>query len=91
MLLHLWATTWHCPLAAPPHRLAGVQVDIKDLDEVLVRDVGAKIASSGRWPLLIDTSGQASVFLRYMVRPAPPVCSLNQPIKITLHPLHDAA
>jgi hypothetical protein len=35
---------------------------------VLVRDVGGKIAASGRWPLVIDTSGQASVFLRYMVR-----------------------
>jgi hypothetical protein len=34
----------------------------------LVRDVGDKIKADGRWPLVIDTSGQASVFLRYLVR-----------------------
>eukprot|EP00798_Chlamydomonas_sp_ICE-L_P018545 gene18545-25052_t len=37
-----------------------------DLDDVLVRDVGDKIKGDGRWPLVIDTSGQTSVFLRYM-------------------------
>ena len=45
----------------------GVPVEIKELDDVLVRDVGAKIKADGRWPLVIDTSGQASVFLRYLV------------------------
>ena len=39
----------------------------QELDDVLVRDVGDKIKSDGRWPLVIDTSGQASVFLRYLV------------------------
>ena len=34
---------------------------------MLVKDVGSKIKSDGRWPLVIDTSGQASVFLRYLV------------------------
>ena len=40
----------------------------QELDDVLVRDVGNKIKSDGRWPLVIDTSGQAGVFLRYLVR-----------------------
>ena len=40
----------------------------QELDDVLVRDVGDKIKSDGRWPLVIDASGQASVFLRYLVR-----------------------
>ncbi|GAX77970.1 hypothetical protein CEUSTIGMA_g5412.t1 [Chlamydomonas eustigma] len=46
--------------------VAGVPVGIKELDDVLVRDVGNKIKSDGRWPLIIDPSGQASVFLRYL-------------------------
>jgi len=46
--------------------LPGAPVDIRDLDDVLVRDVGGKLAASGKWPLVIDTSGQASVFLRYL-------------------------
>ncbi|KAG1662647.1 hypothetical protein FOA52_009632 [Chlamydomonas sp. UWO 241] len=46
--------------------LPGVPVDIKELDDVLVRDVGDRIQSDGRWPLVIDPSGQASVFLRYL-------------------------
>ncbi|KXZ44826.1 hypothetical protein GPECTOR_61g779 [Gonium pectorale] len=47
---------------APP---PGVPVAIKALHDVLVRDVGGLIAASGRWPLVLDSSGQASVFLRY--------------------------
>ncbi|CAB3998861.1 IQ motif and ankyrin repeat domain-containing [Paramuricea clavata] len=43
----------------------GVKVSIKELDDVLMRDVGGKIAESGRWPLIIDTSSQTSTFLRY--------------------------
>ncbi|KAL6763750.1 hypothetical protein V8C86DRAFT_2489622 [Haematococcus lacustris] len=48
--------------------LPGLPLDIKDLDEVLIRDVGGRLAASGRWPLVIDASGsgQASVFLRYL-------------------------
>lgn len=38
---------------------------IKDLDDVLFRDIGGKIAADGRWPLLIDSSPQTSTFLRY--------------------------
>lgn len=44
--------------------VVGQLVGIKDLDDVLVRDVGGKLAATGKWPLVIDTSGQASVFLR---------------------------
>ncbi|XP_070557089.1 IQ motif and ankyrin repeat domain-containing protein 1-like [Ptychodera flava] len=43
----------------------GVKCNIKELDEVLMRDVGGKIASDGRWPLLIDSSGRVATFLRY--------------------------
>ncbi|XP_015755479.1 PREDICTED: putative IQ motif and ankyrin repeat domain-containing protein [Acropora digitifera] len=43
----------------------GVKVLLRDLDDVLFRDVGGKIAEDGRWPLLIDTSPQSSTFLRY--------------------------
>ncbi|XP_068747717.1 IQ motif and ankyrin repeat domain-containing protein 1-like [Montipora capricornis] len=43
----------------------GVKVMLRDLDDVLLRDVGGKIAEDGRWPLLIDTSPQSSTFLRY--------------------------
>ncbi|XP_002731762.2 IQ motif and ankyrin repeat domain-containing protein 1-like [Saccoglossus kowalevskii] len=45
--------------------IIGVGCNIKELDEVLMRDVGAKIATDGRWPLIIDTSGRAVTFLRY--------------------------
>lgn len=34
---------------------------------MLIRDVGGKIKADGRWPLVVDPSGQASVFLRYLV------------------------
>ncbi|GFN81375.1 fam83h antisense RNA 1 (head to head) [Plakobranchus ocellatus] len=43
----------------------GLKVPVKELDDVLFRDVGNRIKDSGKWPLLIDQSGQASTFLRY--------------------------
>lgn len=52
-------------IEAGGEELVGVSVEIRDLDEVLLRDVGGKIEASGKWPLVIDTSEQASVFLRY--------------------------
>ena len=39
--------------------------NIKELDDVLMRDVGDRIQQDGRWPLLIDWSLQVSIFLRY--------------------------
>ncbi|XP_038057006.1 IQ motif and ankyrin repeat domain-containing protein 1-like isoform X2 [Patiria miniata] len=43
----------------------GVKANIKELHDVLMRDVGDKIKNDGRWPLIIDPSGRASTFLRY--------------------------
>ncbi|KAJ8305740.1 hypothetical protein KUTeg_016285 [Tegillarca granosa] len=51
--------------AATDEELPGVKVNIRELDDVLLRDVGNKIKDSGRWPLMIDPSGQAATFLRY--------------------------
>lgn len=45
--------------------LPGIQILIKELDDVLLRDVGNKIKDSGKWPLIIDRSSQAATFLRY--------------------------
>uniref|UniRef100_A0A4W5NWW1 Uncharacterized protein n=1 Tax=Hucho hucho TaxID=62062 RepID=A0A4W5NWW1_9TELE len=43
----------------------GVRCLVRDLEEVLIKDVGGKIKQDGRWPLLVDTYGQAATFLRY--------------------------
>ncbi|KAL8597862.1 hypothetical protein ACOMHN_061395 [Nucella lapillus] len=43
----------------------GQRVLVRELDDVLFRDVGNKIKDSGKWPLIIDPTGQASTFLRY--------------------------
>ncbi|XP_043547019.1 IQ motif and ankyrin repeat domain-containing protein 1-like [Chiloscyllium plagiosum] len=43
----------------------GALCHIRELDDVLLKDVGNKIKQDGRWPLIIDPSGQASIFLRY--------------------------
>ena len=43
----------------------GIKVLIRELDDVLLRDVGNKISDSGKWPLIIDPSGQAAIFIRY--------------------------
>ncbi|XP_071965660.1 IQ motif and ankyrin repeat domain-containing protein 1-like [Antedon mediterranea] len=45
--------------------LPGVKVNIKELDDVLMRDVGGKMEADGRWPILIDSSDRTSTFLRY--------------------------
>jgi len=39
--------------------------NIKELTDVLFKDVGNKIRDSGKWPLLMDSTGQATLFLRY--------------------------
>ncbi|KAL8181388.1 UNVERIFIED_CONTAM: hypothetical protein K2H54_000549 [Gekko kuhli] len=43
----------------------GLKCSVQELDDVLFKDVGGKIHSDGRWPLVIDPSGQAAIFLRY--------------------------
>lgn len=39
--------------------------NIKSIPDVIFRDVGNKIKDSGKWPLILDPSGQAGLFLRY--------------------------
>ncbi|CAG5136717.1 unnamed protein product, partial [Candidula unifasciata] len=46
-------------------KLPGFKVSIRELDDVLFRDTGNRIADSGKWPFLIDPSSQATTFLRY--------------------------
>lgn len=55
--------------------LPGVRCNIRELDEVLMRDVGNRIKDSGKWPMLIDPTGQATTFLRY--RDTNYICALN--------------
>ncbi|XP_062835380.1 IQ motif and ankyrin repeat domain-containing protein 1 isoform X2 [Anolis carolinensis] len=45
--------------------LPGLKCSVQELDDVLLKDVGGKIEADGRWPLVIDPSGQAAIFLRY--------------------------
>ena len=48
---------------------------MRELEEVLFQDVGDRIKSSGKWPLLIDESGQAATFLKY--RDTNYICAIN--------------
>ncbi|XP_038936453.1 IQ motif and ankyrin repeat domain-containing protein 1 isoform X3 [Rattus norvegicus] len=43
----------------------GLKCRIAELHDVLMKDVGDRIRADGRWPLVIDPSGQAATFLRY--------------------------
>nr|XP_014348759.1 PREDICTED: putative IQ motif and ankyrin repeat domain-containing protein LOC642574 homolog [Latimeria chalumnae] len=43
----------------------GLQCSVRELDDVLLKDVGNRIQQDGRWPLIIDPSGQAATFLCY--------------------------
>ncbi|XP_077872642.1 IQ motif and ankyrin repeat domain-containing protein 1 isoform X3 [Ictidomys tridecemlineatus] len=43
----------------------GLKCQVTDLHDVLMKDVGDRIRADGRWPLVIDPSGQAATFLRY--------------------------
>ncbi|XP_072458683.1 IQ motif and ankyrin repeat domain-containing protein 1 isoform X3 [Notamacropus eugenii] len=45
--------------------LPGLKCPVAELHDVLLKDVGDRIQSDGRWPLVIDPSGQAATFLRY--------------------------
>ncbi|ETE57110.1 hypothetical protein L345_17178, partial [Ophiophagus hannah] len=48
-----------------PSEIPGLQCSVQELDDVLMKDVGGKMQADGRWPLIIDPSGQAAIFLRY--------------------------
>ncbi|XP_045716837.1 IQ motif and ankyrin repeat domain-containing protein 1 isoform X6 [Phyllostomus hastatus] len=43
----------------------GLACQVAELHDVLMRDVGGRLRADGRWPLIIDPSGQAATFLRY--------------------------
>uniref|UniRef100_A0A2K6Q9X5 IQ motif and ankyrin repeat containing 1 n=1 Tax=Rhinopithecus roxellana TaxID=61622 RepID=A0A2K6Q9X5_RHIRO len=43
----------------------GLKCQITELHDVLMKDVGGRVRADGRWPLVIDPSGQAATFLRY--------------------------
>ncbi|XP_053516970.1 IQ motif and ankyrin repeat domain-containing protein 1 isoform X3 [Artibeus jamaicensis] len=43
----------------------GLTCQVTELHDVLMKDVGDRIRADGRWPLVIDPSGQAATFLRY--------------------------
>ncbi|XP_074059274.1 IQ motif and ankyrin repeat domain-containing protein 1 isoform X2 [Macrotis lagotis] len=45
--------------------LPGLKCPVAELHDVLLKDVGDRLKTDGRWPLVIDPSGQASTFLRY--------------------------
>ena len=40
-------------------------ISIREMEEVVLRDVGNRIHDDGRWPLIVDDSTQAPVFFRY--------------------------
>ncbi|XP_064382225.1 IQ motif and ankyrin repeat domain-containing protein 1-like isoform X2 [Halichondria panicea] len=42
-----------------------VVINIRELDDVLLKDVGNKITNSDKWPLIIDSNQQAATFMRY--------------------------
>ena len=44
----------------------GIYVEMRDLDDVLIKDIGDKVKGSGKAACVIDISKQASVFLRYL-------------------------
>lgn len=43
----------------------GLACQVVELHDVLMKDVGGRLRADGRWPLVIDPSGQAATFLRY--------------------------
>uniref|UniRef100_A0ABM5GDA6 IQ motif and ankyrin repeat domain-containing protein 1 isoform X8 n=1 Tax=Pogona vitticeps TaxID=103695 RepID=A0ABM5GDA6_9SAUR len=43
----------------------GLRCSVQELDDVLLKDVGGRIQADGRWPVIIDSSGQAAIFLHY--------------------------
>ncbi|ESP00568.1 hypothetical protein LOTGIDRAFT_157845 [Lottia gigantea] len=45
--------------------LPGVKIGLKKLAGVLFDDIGDHLKTSGKWPLVIDETGQAATFLKY--------------------------
>jgi len=46
-------------------QLPGVHIELRELNDVLMKDVGDRMRGDGRWPLVVDWSRQSGVFLRY--------------------------
>uniref|UniRef100_A0A2I3GVN0 Uncharacterized protein n=1 Tax=Nomascus leucogenys TaxID=61853 RepID=A0A2I3GVN0_NOMLE len=59
--LELWEQTQE----GGPEEAPGLKCQVTELHEVLMKDVGSHIRADGRWPLVIDPSGQVATFLRY--------------------------
>ncbi|CAK7289189.1 IQ motif and ankyrin repeat domain-containing protein 1 [Vulpes lagopus] len=58
--LELWEQTQE-----EEEEMPGLKCQVSELHDVLMKDVGDRIHADGRWPLVIDPSGPAAVFLRY--------------------------
>mmetsp|Transcript_104766 Transcript_104766/g.337758 ORF Transcript_104766/g.337758 Transcript_104766/m.337758 type:complete len:408 (+) Transcript_104766:61-1284(+) len=57
------AAAEHC--GASPAALPGREISVTDLNNVLLRDIGERIAKAPRWPLLIDPSECGRKLLLY--------------------------
>eukprot|EP00658_Telonema_sp_P-2_P063233 TRINITY_DN51955_c0_g1_i1.p1 TRINITY_DN51955_c0_g1~~TRINITY_DN51955_c0_g1_i1.p1 ORF type:complete len:154 (-),score=34.35 TRINITY_DN51955_c0_g1_i1:25-486(-) len=49
----------------PAEELPGIQIKMKDAADVLLKDIGGRIKQDGRWPVVLDVSKRAAMFLRY--------------------------
>lgn len=53
------------PIEKAEEKVVGTTCTFRELDDILMKDVGENIKNSGRWPLVIDTDGRTGTFLRY--------------------------
>ncbi|CAD7694037.1 unnamed protein product [Nyctereutes procyonoides] len=58
--LELWEQTQE-----EEEEMPGLKCQVSELHDVLMKDVGDRIHADGQWPLVIDPSGHAAIFLRY--------------------------
>ena len=49
----------------PEEVLPGVKIPLKVLADVLFKDIGGNRKKDGRWPMIIDPSKRATMFVRY--------------------------
>lgn len=42
-----------------------MKINIKEIDDIVIRDFSGKLSQSKKWPLIIDQNEQATTFLRY--------------------------
>lgn len=60
---------------AEPPKPEAITCSLKQIAKVLLEDSTGKIKDSGRWPLLVDSAGNATTFLRY--RDSNCLCTAN--------------